>query len=375
MHYRPLGKTGLDVSILALGCMGFVDDESAHATVTAALACGINYFETCWGYTDSERRLGEGLGDRRGEVLVSTKSYGESADGLSVADTARKRLEEQLRRLNTDYVDFYHAWHTTTEDDYANATKPNGWLTAALRAKDEGLIRHVGITTHATPELVERMIGDGCWDALTVQYSLVVSAYRDVVAKAHEAGMGVIVIGSMASGLLASPSELLQDIYGSDDQVAAALRYVQSDPNVTTVAGGMVWADEVHANAAAIDAMADDLSPDYQREVDARLAAVLDRPEMAELKRFWCDGCGRCIAACDQLVEPWSVLRGYNGVMLGAKPRSASNYVGLCDHILARCPECGRCAGLCPRGIDIPKHLASIREGMRSLPEGDDPGT
>ena len=375
MRYRPLGKTGLDVSILALGCMGFVDDVSAHATVAAALACGINYFETCWGYTDSERRLGEGLGDRRKDVLVSTKSYGESADGLSVADTTRTRLEEQLRRLNTDYVDFYHAWHTTTEDDYANATKPDGWLTAALRAKDEGLIRHVGITTHAAPELVERMIDDGCWDTLTVQYSLVVSAYRDVVAKAHEAGMGVIVIGSMASGLLASPSELLREIYGSDDQAAAALRYVLSDPNVTTVAGGMVWADEVRANAGAIDAMADGLSVGYQREVDARLAAVLDRPEMAELKRFWCDGCGRCIAVCNQLVEPWSVLRGYNGMMLGATPRSPSNYMGLCDQILARCPECGRCADLCPRGIDIPQHLANIRERMRSLPERDDPDT
>ena len=73
MRYRPLGKTGIDVSMLALGCMGFVDDDSAHATVRAALDCGINYFETCWGYTDSERRLGEGLGDRRGEIMVSTK--------------------------------------------------------------------------------------------------------------------------------------------------------------------------------------------------------------------------------------------------------------------------------------------------------------
>jgi predicted aldo/keto reductase-like oxidoreductase len=315
MHYRPLGKTGIDVSMLALGCMGFVDDESAHATVAAALDCGINYFETCWGYTDSERRLGEGLGDRRGEIMVSTKSYGESADGLSVADTMRKRLEEQLRRLNTDTIDFYHAWHTTTEEDYANATKSDGWLAAALKAKDEGLIRHVGITTHAVPELVERMIDDGCWETITVQYSLLVSAYREVVAKAHGEGIGIIAIGTMA----------------------------------------------------------DDLSIGYQREVDSRLAEALDRPELADLKRLWCDGCGRCIAVCNQLVEPWSVLRGYNGVMLGARPRLTEGYIELCNQILARCPTCKRCEGLCPRGIDIPQHLANIREMMESMSdqEGD----
>ena len=374
MRYRPLGKTGVDVSMLALGCMGFVDDESAHATVQAALDCGINYFETCWGYTHSERRLGEGLSDRRGEVVVSTKSYGESADGLSVAGTMRKRLEEQLQRLNTDYVDFYHAWHTTTEEDYANATKSDGWLAGALKAKDEGLIRHVGITTHAVPELVQRMIDDDCWETITVQYSLLVSAYRDVVAKAHARGIGIIAIGTMAGGLAIYPSGLLKEIYGSDDLPSAALQYVLSDPGVSAVASGMVWADEVRANAAAIDAMADDLCIDYQRDVDARLAAALDRPELTDLKRLWCDGCGRCIVVCNQLVEPWSVLRGYNGVMLGARPRLPENYVELCDEILIRCPTCRRCEGLCPRGIDIPQHLERIRALMGSVTDQKDGG-
>ncbi|MHC4561502.1 MAG: aldo/keto reductase [Planctomycetota bacterium] len=367
MHYRPLGNTGVDVSVLALGCMGFVDDDSAGETVQAALACGINYFETCWGYTDSERRLGEGLGQRRGEVMVSTKSYAERDGRLSVADTMRKRLEEQLRRLNTDYIDFYHAWHTTTEEDYANAVGKDGWLTAARKARDEGLIRHIGITTHAGPELVERMIDDGCWEVLTVQYSLLVSGYRPAVARAHEKGMGVIAIGGMGGGMLATPAPLLREVFGTDDQVSAALRYVLSDPGVSTMAVGMVWADEVRANSAAIDAMVDGLSADYQRQVDERLAVVLDRPEMAELKELWCDGCSRCIAVCNKLVEPWSLLRGYNGMMLGGGPRGLAGFVGSCQRVLDRCPECGRCAGICPRGIDIPGHLERVRDLAQSL--------
>ena len=367
MHYRPLGQTGLGASILALGCMGFVDDESAHATVQAALDCGINYYETCWGYPHSERRLGEGLGDRRGEVLVSTKSYPESADGASVGDTMRKRLEEQLRRLNTDYVDFYHAWHTTTEEDYDNTVKPGGWLDAARKAQGEGLIRHIGITTHATADIVQRMINDGCWETITVQYSLVVPAYRSLVAKAHAKGIGVIAIGSMASGMLAAPSELLREIFATDNQAAGALRYVLSDPGVSTVAAGMVWADEVRANSRAVNAMADDLSMDYLLAADERLADVLDREELADLKACWCDGCGACIAVCNKLVWPWSVLRAYDAAMLGGVPRSPEELVESCRRVLSRCPDCGRCRDLCPRGIDIPVHVKRTQDLMQSL--------
>ncbi len=367
MHYRPLGQTGLDVSILALGCMGFVDDESAHATVQAALACGINYYETCWGYTDSERRLGEGLGDRRGEVLVSTKSYPESADGLSVADTMRKRLEEQLRRLNTDYVDFYHAWHTTTEEDYDNAVKPGGWLEAARKAQSEGLIRHIGITTHAPAHLVDRMIADGCWETITLQYSLVVPAYRGLVAKAHAGGIGVVAIGSMASGMLTSPSELLREIFAEENQATGALRYVLSDPGVSAVAAGMVWADEVRANSRAVDAMADDLSMDYPRAVDVRLADALEREGLADLKENWCDGCGECIAVCNGLVWPWNALRAYDAIMLGAIPRLPEELVKNCQWILSYCPDCGRCRDVCPRGIDIPVHVKRTEDLMQTF--------
>jgi uncharacterized protein len=367
MHTRPLGQTGLDVSILALGCMGFVDDESAHATVQAALDCGINYYETCWGYTDSERRLGEVLRRRRRDVLVSTKSYPESADGLSVGDTMRQRLEEQLRRLGTDYVDFYHAWHTTTEEDYDNAIKAGGWLDAARMARDEGLIRHIGITTHAPAPLVERMIDDGCWETITLQYSLVVSANRELVAKAHAKGVGVIAIGAMAGGMLASPSELLREIYATDNQAAGALRYVLSDPGVSTVASGMVWADEVRANARVVEAMADDLSVDYARAVDARLADVLDRDEMADLKHNWCDGCGACIAVCNGLTWPWSVFRAYDAAMLGGVPRLSEGAAQSCQEILSRCPDCGRCRDLCPRGIDIPVHVKRTEDLMQSF--------
>jgi len=367
MHYRPLGKTGIDVSMLSLGCMGFVDDLSAFETVQAALDCGVNYFETCRGYTDSERRLGQGLGDRRGDVMVSTKSYGERVDGKSVADTMRLRLDEQLRRLNTDYVDFYHAWHATTEADYEAVTKPGGWLTGALRAKEEGLIRHIGITTHGVPELVLRMIDDGHWETITVQVSLLVTAYRDVIAHAHDKGVGVIAIGGMAGGLLTSPAPMLRQIFGDDDQAAAALRYVLADPGVSSVAAGMVWPEEVRANAAAIDAMADELSIDDRRRIDDRLAEILDAEDMTEVKRLWCDGCGRCIAVCNQLTEPWALMRGYNGAMLGARPREPEGYVRLAQEVLGRCPTCGRCANVCPRGIDIPEHVRRIRDVMATF--------
>ena len=188
MRYRELGKTGERVSALSLGCMRFPDEEAAVKIVAKAVELGINYFETSIGYVggNSEHWLGKGLGQNREKVMVSSKSS-PIVDGEGVsADGVRRTIEKSLEKLGADHVDFYHGWSVSRPKQYKACVRKGGWFDGVYKAKEEGLIKHIGITTHASPELAMEILNDGRWEVITVQYSLILRGYRDVIAAAHQ---------------------------------------------------------------------------------------------------------------------------------------------------------------------------------------------
>lgn len=156
MDHRALGE--LQVSVVGLGCNNFgmaIDADQTKAVVDAAIAAGINYFDTAesYGKGQSEEYLGRALGSRRGEVLVATK-WGHDvslAEGERGGDPAqiRARLEASLRRLGTDYVDHYQLHRPDPETPAAETL---GCL-AELRA--EGKIREIGCTHFSAAQLTD----------------------------------------------------------------------------------------------------------------------------------------------------------------------------------------------------------------------------
>jgi len=111
-----------------------------------------------------------------------------------------------LENIGTDHLDFYHAWTVNNRKMYEACVRKNGWLEGVRKAMDEGVVKHVGITTHATPEYILRILDDDLFEVVTVQYSLILQGYRHVIARAHEKGLGVVLMGPLAGGLLAAPS-------------------------------------------------------------------------------------------------------------------------------------------------------------------------
>ena len=206
MRYRKFGKLDRQVSALSLGCMRFPSEEAAFEIVAKAVELGINYFETSIRYVNrnSERWLGKGLGQDRKKVMVSTKST-PLVDGEGVsADGVRRTIDESLEKLGTDYVDFYHGWSVSRPPQYEACVRKGGWFESVYKAKEEGLVKHIGITTHAPPEMVMEMIDDGRWEVITVQYSLILRGYRDVVKAAYEKGIGIVVILCLVFSLVES---------------------------------------------------------------------------------------------------------------------------------------------------------------------------
>jgi predicted aldo/keto reductase-like oxidoreductase len=367
LRYRELGDTGEKISALNLGCMRFPDEETAIQIVAKAIELGINYFETSIRYVNgnSERWLGKGLGQDRRKVMVSTKSP-PIVNGEDVsADGVRRTLDESLAKLGTDYVDFYHGWSVSRPSQYKACLRKDGWFDGVYKAREEGLVRHIGITTHAPPELVMEMIDDGRWEVITVQYSLILQGYREVVEAAYEKGIGIVVMGPLAGGLLTLPSDLLKRVFTPDDQITGALKYVLCDPAVSSISSGMTSAAEVETNCAIVDAMPEDMSIADQEIIDTRLNAELGN-DLAQFEALFCSGCRYCLSVCPENIGPHNIFKAYNMVMLKGKPPNPQKVAQQAQNFLDRCVLCGECQEICPQDINVPEHLERVRDYLLS---------
>ena len=155
METRPFGKTGVELPILSLGCQRLVDEEGcsreqAVAIIEQALKRGVWYFDTAPAYSDgeSERRLGLVAAKQRMDMWIATKVNETGRDG------ARRQLEGSLERLQTDHVEEVRL-HDVHSFDRLNAmTARGGALDALVEARDEGLVRFIGISGHADPQVL-----------------------------------------------------------------------------------------------------------------------------------------------------------------------------------------------------------------------------
>ena len=151
-----LGRTGLEVCRLGLGGIPIqrVTAPEAVATVLHAIGTGVDLIDTARGYTTSERCIGLALRQTDKNVVVASKSTAKAADSV------RADLETSLKELQRDYIDLYLCHFVSSEADYQTVIGPGGALEGLTRAKAEGLIGHIGITSHDL-RVLDRAIDDG----------------------------------------------------------------------------------------------------------------------------------------------------------------------------------------------------------------------
>ena len=154
MEQRTFGKTGEKFSILSFGAQRIVDghgcsEEEAIRMVNYAIDNGIRYFDTAWIYSagQSEERVGKVARHRRKEMWIATKVLSRNRD------EARSQLEESLTRLQTDYIDEWRMHNVWSFEELDKITACGGALEAAVRARDEGLVRHISISGHSNPQV------------------------------------------------------------------------------------------------------------------------------------------------------------------------------------------------------------------------------
>ena len=208
MEQRTFGRTGEKFGILGFGAQRIVDshgcsDKEAIEMVNYALDNGIRYFDTAWIYSrgQSERRLGKVARRRRKEMWIATKVWARSRD------EARSQLEESLRRLQTDYVDEWRMHHVWSLEELDKITAPKGALEAAVRARDEGLVRYISISGHTNPRVqidaLARFPFDSILCAASVLDHFILSFAEELMPLANSKGVAVVGMKVLGLGSLA----------------------------------------------------------------------------------------------------------------------------------------------------------------------------
>ena len=215
METRTLGDTGHDSTVMTFGAiaLNWLEQEGANAMVELVLDAGVNHFDVAPTYGDAELKLGPKLRQHRDEVFLGCKTQERTAD------EAREKLDRSLDRLGVDTIDLYQVHGLEYEEELDRITGEGGALEAFRDAKEEGLIDHIGLTSHGDPQLILDAI-DRIDDLETVMFPMnpVVAGkddddhdYEAVLDRAHEEGIGTLGIKAFASGSWPSTDELARE--------------------------------------------------------------------------------------------------------------------------------------------------------------------
>ncbi|MFQ6041742.1 MAG: aldo/keto reductase [Candidatus Poribacteria bacterium] len=373
MQYRKFGNTGMLVSALGFGCMrlpmegGHVKEDYAIRMLLRAHELGVNYFDTAEGYcnTESQMVLGKAVKEMdRDKVYVSTKNGYKGDSGSEW----RKRLETSLSRLDVDYIDVYHSHSLSWHAFQTGFGVEGGPLDEAQKAKAEGLIRHLAFSTHDSPENIIKLIDTGAFASMTVQYNLLNRANEEPIAIAHEKGMGVSIMGTVAGGRLAQPNEDIQKLRVGIAKSSAeiAVRFVLSNPGVSTALSGMNSIEQVEENVATAS-RTEPLTPAEKIQV---LESMEENKRLADL---YCTGCGYCMPCPNGVDIPTNFLYMNYYRVYGLRDYARQQYTALKEKSLEgmdvpswadTCIECGECEPKCPQEIPIIKQLKETHAAL-----------
>ena len=366
MQYTILGKTGLKVSRLGFGCMrlpmenGRVVRKLSTPMLRRAYDLGVTYFDTAAGYCDgdSESALGDALKDVRDKIVLSTKNphYDKRDEKAWWAN-----LENSLRRLRTDHIDVYNFHGITWRLFSEQADGPGGELQWMLRAKEQGMIRHICFSFHDSAENLKKLGSTGYFDVVTLQYNLLDQANGEAFEHiSKKCGMGIVVMGPVGGGRLGADSaEIRKLIPGAAHVPEIALRFVLANPCVSVALSGMQNMRQLEENVRTASRRTP-LSVDEKRRVSATLARY------KKLADLYCTGCNYCMPCPSSVNIPENFSALNYKRIYGLLDHARNSYRWLRGGQAAYCIACRKCMSKCPQGIDIVRQL---RETARALDE------
>jgi len=345
-----------------------VDEDQAIPVIHRAMELGVNYLDTAPNYCkgESEIVLGKANKGWRDRVYISTKNPLDNPDGSEL----RAWLEKSLRKLDVDYIDFYHMWGMNQVKYDTMVATPGGRLDEARKAKEEGLIRHISFSFHDKPEVLERFINTGHFESMLVQYNLLDRANEGAILLAASRGMGVVIMGPVGGGRLAETSPEIRKLLpkGVAGSPELSLRFVLSHPGVHVALSGMGTIQMVEENVATASR---EESLSAQERAD--IARAMD--QFAALADLYCTGCGYCMPCPNDvnIPENFKYMNLHRVYGISEYARSAYARLGQPDSWpkglkADACIQCGECETKCPQHIPIIQQLEEVAKTLGEQP-------
>jgi len=375
MRYKDLqkqypGSFPYNPSLLGLGCMRFptledgkIDVPQVKEMFKYAFAHGVNYVDTAWPYHggESENVVGEVIQDYdRSSFYLATKL---PMWAINTLEDAKRIFNEQLKKLKTDYVDFY-LLHAMNKQKWDVALRENiiPWLE---EMQCDGKIRHLGFSFHDNYDTFEEIITYRKWEFCQLQIN-----YMDIDTQAEirgyelakKLGTFVIVMEPLKGGQLVNLSDEVKDIFkaqNNDRCIDWAFRYVASLDNVKIILSGMSSIEQVKDNIQIFDNI-QDLNEEEQKTVEQAKNMILS------LTNNSCTGCRYCMPCPNEVDIPRSFLYWNRYKMYGNNESYKKNYLSNKEHLASLCVGCGHCEEMCPQHLSIIEDLKKVVKQFES---------
>lgn len=326
MERVVLGKTGLKVNKNGFGALPIqrISKEDAVALLQKAFQNGINYFDTARAYSDSEEKMGAALHEVRDQIIISTKTAAQNGEDF------RKDLEMSLEKLQTDYIDLYQ-FHNP-----AFCPKPgdgSGLYEAALEAKEQGKIRHIGITNHRIAVAKEAVLS-GLYETLQFPFSYLASEEEvELVEICRQKEVGFIAMKGLAGGLIHNSASAYAFMCQPQFAHVEPIWGIQREWELDEFLSYQEQAPELN---------------------EALLAEI--QKDKDQLAGEFCRGCGYCMP-CPAGIEINNCAR--MSLMLRRAPQEAWLSEEWQEKMkkIENCLHCGSCMKKCPYGLNTPELL------------------
>ena len=367
---------GENISALAFGTMrlplledGSIDQDQVQMMTDFAIENGVNYFDTAYPYHNglSELSIGKALAKYpRDSFYLADKFPGHQhmkkydCDGI---------FNEQLSKCGVDYFDFY-LYHNVCENSFDTYTNEAfGIKEYFIEQKKKGRIRHLGLSTHAKTENLEKVLdyfGD-CIEFVQIQLNYMDWDLQDAKEKVRilrDRGLPIIVMEPVRGGKLADLGEernaLLKSLRPDESVASWAFRWLQEIPEIATVLSGMSSFDQMKDNVATFSG-GEPLSPDEQAKL-LEIAESMKVGAPCTACRYCCEGCPMGLDI-PMLIASYNDMKFQSGFTVPMQMDALPN-----EKRPESCIACGACASVCPQQIDIPGVMSEFSEMLKDGP-------